>query len=148
MYNVLEENIDYYIQNTNKKIFDIVLKDNYLTPYNFNNYFKKDISYNRFTNLCLYLTKYKILEEEIDYLKKYYSKKTIKNKYKLIDIINQQNTNKNFLKLINILIINKRFEYLLEYLKKINMSINYINYIKQHLESLYNSTKLLINNLY
>ena len=144
MYNVLNETNDYYIGYSSKQIFNIDVKNNYITPYNFDNYFKKDISYNVFTNLCLHLTKSSILEKEIYYLKKYYSKKKIKNKYKLIDIINNKNTNKNNVELINILIITKRFEYLLEYLEKINMNSNYINYIKQHLKSLYNSTKILI----
>ena len=143
MYNALEENNDYYIDNTNKKVFDFILDDNYETPYNFSNYFKKNILYDKFTNLCLYLTKYKILDNEIDYLKKYYSKKNIKNKYKLINIIKKKN-NKYCVELVNILIINKRFEYLLEYLKKINISKNYINYINNHMNSLYKSTKLLI----
>ena len=68
MYNALEENNDYYIDNTNKKVFDFILDDNYETPYNFSNYFKKNILYDKFTNLCI-IIKYKILDNEIDYLK-------------------------------------------------------------------------------
>lgn len=147
MYNVLEENNDYCMETTNKKVFEFILNHNYVTPYNFSNYFKKNILYDKFTNLCLCLTKYKILDIEKEYLKKYYSKKSIKNKYKLVDIINQKN-NTHFVELINILIINKRFEYLLEYLKEINISINYINYINNHLNLLYKSTTHLINHLY
>jgi len=147
MYNVLEESNDYCMETTNKKVFEFILNNNYVTPYNFSNYLKKNILYDKFTNLCLYLTKYKILDIEIEYLKKYYSKKNIKNKYKLVDIINQKN-NKHFVELVNILIINKRFEYLLEYLKEINIPINYINYVNNHINSLYKSTKFLINYLH
>ena len=47
--------------------------------------------------------------------------------------------------LVDIFIINKRLEFLLEYIETNNFNINYINYLKKILKSVYTTTIYLIN---
>ena len=85
MFEVLNET---YIKE-NIKVFDIIkVNEFYLSPYNFEKYLKKNISYNDFTIFCLNLSNYSILKQELEYLKKYYSKKIIKNNKRLLYYIN------------------------------------------------------------
>ena len=128
----------------NIKVFDIIETNKcYLSPYNFEKYVKKNITFNEFTNYCLKLLKYNVLQQEIQYLQQYYSKKKIKLK-QLIYYINNIHIF-NYKNLIESYIINKRFEYLLEYLKINNYPLNFIDYIYKQLKSLYSSSKYLLN---
>tara|TARA_Y100000389_G_scaffold166669_1_gene171535 strand:+ start:33 stop:473 length:441 start_codon:yes stop_codon:yes gene_type:complete len=109
------------------------------SPYIFNDFFN-NISYNSFTYKITELITYEILNEEIIFLKKYYGKKKINN-IKLSKII-KKNLDPS---LVDIFIINKRLEFLLEYIEINNFNINYINYLKKILKSLYKTTIYLIN---
>ena len=68
-------------------------------------------------------------------------KKKIRNKYRLSKIIKKN----LFPELIESLVINKRLEFLLEYIENNNFNINYINYTIKLLDDLYKNTKFLIN---
>ena len=143
MFEILDEII--INDNENIKVFDIIKKNEcYLVPYNFKNYFIPNLTFNNFTNYCLYLLKYKILKEEIEYLKKYYSKVKIKDNKRLLYYIDNIDRPK-YNEIIHSLIINKRFEYLLEYIQNNKFNIEYIDYIKTQMKSLYKTTKYLIN---
>ena len=113
------------------------------SPYIFTNHFT-NLNYSNYVIKVTDLLKYTILDEEINFLKTYYGKKTICKKYKLDKIIS-----KNLHpKLVYSLIINKRIEFLLEYINDKNYSINCINYTKKLLDDLYKNTKHLLNELY
>ena len=113
------------------------------SPYIFTNHFT-NLNYSNYVIKVTDLLKYTILDEEINFLKTYYGKKTICNKYKLDKIIS-----KNIHpQLIHSLIINKRVEFLLEYINDKNYSINCINYTNKLLDDLYKNTKHLLNELY
>jgi len=99
------------------------------SPYIFTNHFT-NLNYSDYVINVTDLLKYTILDEEIYFLKKYYGKKTIYNKYKLDKIIN------------------KRIEFLIEYINNKNYSINCINYTNKLLDDLYKNTKYLIDNLF
>lgn len=71
-------------------------------------------------------------------------KKKIRNKYRLSKIIKKN----LFPELIESLVINKRLEFLLEYIENNNFNINYINYTIKLLDDLYKNTKFLINKLF
>ena len=131
--------------NKNISVFNIITIDkSYSSPYCFNKYLKKNISYNEFTQYCLRLLKYNIINQELEYLEKNYSYKKIKNNKQLIYYIHNIYIN-TYRDLIESYIINKRFEYLLEYLKKNEFSYIYINYVNEQLKSLYSSSKYLLN---
>lgn len=112
------------------------------SPYIFVDYFN-NLNYSEYVIKVTDLLKYSILEDEINFLKKYYGKKKIKNKYRLNKIIKK----KLFPELINSLIINKRIEFLLEYIKNNNYTTDYINYTTKLLDDLYKNTRFLINKL-
>lgn len=113
------------------------------SPYIFTNHFT-NLNYSDYVSKVTDLLEYTILDEEIDFLKKYYGKKTICNKYKLDKIISKN----LYTELVNSLIINKRIEFLLEYINNNNYSNNYIDYTNKLLEDLYKNTKYLIDNLF
>ena len=124
-------------------IFNKYLEFGNDSPYIFVNHFS-NLNYSNFTIKVTDLLKYNILEEEISFLKKYYGKKKIQNKYRLSKIIKKN----LFSELIESLVINKRLEFLLEYIKNNNFNINYINYTIKLLDNLYKNTRFLINKLF
>lgn len=124
-------------------IFNKYLEFGNDSPYIFVNHFS-NLNYSNFTIKVTDLLKYNILEEEISFLKKYYGKKKIQNKYRLSKIIKKN----LFPELIESLVINKRLEFLLEYIKNNNFNINYINYTIKLLDNLYKNTRFLINKLF
>tara|TARA_B100001173_G_scaffold312463_1_gene333835 strand:- start:1465 stop:1902 length:438 start_codon:yes stop_codon:yes gene_type:complete len=124
-------------------IFNKYLEFGNDSPYIFVNHFS-NLNYSDYAIKVTDLLKYNILEEEISFLKKYYGKKKIQNKYRLSKIIKKN----LFPELIESLVINKRLEFLLEYIKNNNFNINYINYTIKLLDNLYKNTRFLINKLF
>ena len=124
-------------------IFNKYLECGNDSPYIFVNHFS-NLNYSDYAIKVTNLLKYNILEEEISFLKKYYGKKKIRNKYRLSKIIKKN----LFPELIKSLVINKRLEFLLEYIENNNFNINYINYTIKLLDDLYKNTKFLINKLF
>tara|TARA_B100001175_G_scaffold294676_1_gene282136 strand:+ start:633 stop:1064 length:432 start_codon:yes stop_codon:yes gene_type:complete len=135
-------NNEYY--NVKKNFyFNKTIKFGNDSPYIFTNHFI-NLNYSDYVRNVTDLLKYTILDEEITFLKKYYGKKTICNKYKLDKIISKN----LYTELVHSLIINKRIEFLLEYINNKNYSINCIDYTNKLLDDLYKNTKYLIDNLF
>ena len=93
-------------------IFNKYLEFGNDSPYIFVNHFS-NLNYSDYAIKVTNLLKYNILEEEIRFLKKYYGKKKFRNKYRLSKIIKKN----LFPELIKSLVINKRLEFLLEYIE-------------------------------
>ena len=142
MSNYLVLNEDYNIVKKNF-IFNKYIEFGNDSPYIFINHFS-NLNYSNYVIKVTDLLKYDILEEEIHFLKKYYGKKTICKKYKLNKIIKKN----IYPELIQTLIINKRIEFLLEYIKNNKFNINIINYTENLLEKLYKNTEYIIHELF
>ena len=144
-FNLLDEeeynNKNYYDNNYNNNNKLFLFKHNNLnkfeSPYIFNKSFIKN-NYNIFIKNISYLLKCVIYKCELNYLNKNYGMCLIKNKYKLSDIIKKKCLYKEF---ISLLIINKRIEYLQEYISDNNFGNEYINYVNKLLNTLYKDTK-------
>jgi len=78
---------------------------------------------------------YRILQEEFIFLKKYYGKKTINNKYKINTLLKK----KKYLDFIENLIITKRIEFLQEYIIDNLFNTVFLDYIQKLINSLYNN---------
>ena len=78
---------------------------------------------------------YRILQEEFIFLKKYYGKKTINNKYKINTLLKI----KKYLDFIENLIITKRIEFLQEYIIDNLFNTVFLDYIQKLINSLYNN---------
>ena len=84
------ENINEIDMNKNKKLFDFIPVDyEYISPYDYNNYFIKNMSFNDFAKNISYLVNYNILIDEVEHLKKFYKKSSIKQ-LKLENIFNKK----------------------------------------------------------
>ena len=145
-YNTLDdnsENINEIIINKTKKKFDFYEVDyEYISPYDFENYFLKNISFNDFTKNITSLINYNIINEELKHLKKFYKKSSIK-KMRLEDLFNKQKYNK----LIELIIIVKRLEYLDDYITVNNFDVFKKVYLNNILETTRINKKNLINSL-
>ena len=127
----------------NKKKFDFYDVDyDYISPYNYDDYFKKNISFNSYTQNITYLINYSIQDCEILFLRKFYDNSSI-GKKRLKDIIHKDEY-QNF---IELLIIIKRLEYLNDYLIFNNFDSLYLIYIDNIINTLRNNKKNFINNL-
>jgi hypothetical protein len=135
-----KHNLSYILINNNIFLFKHNLSDIYEIPYIYNQLF-----YKYYNNFPIYISKIlyiKVYDYEIDYLNKHYGFSSI-NRILLKNLIN----NNSYDKLIKILVINKRLEFLLEYIKNNNFSNQYIQYIRQTLNFLYKNTKHICLNI-
>ena len=117
-------------------------------PYIYTKTFPEKISFNSFTVNIFQLLKYKIEKKEIKYLYNTYGICLIK-KILLKDIIEKYyKVEKSvYSNLINILILNKRLEFLLEYISENKFSEEYKNYVNIMLNDLKKNTKFIIETL-
>ncbi len=113
-------------------------KEAFDSPYIFDNYFN-NISYNYFVRNITELMEFRILNEELEYLNKFFGKKKINNKYNISKLIKKN----KYSEFIDTVIICKRIEFLSDFVYKKNMPENYKKYIDNLLESLYKTRKYL-----
>lgn len=138
------ENINEIEINNNKQIFDFYpVEYEYISPYDFEKYFSKDISFNNFTKNIMYILNYNIQNEELDHLKKFYKKSSIL-KFKLEDIYDK----KKYKKIVHMIIIVKRLEYLEDYIIVNNFDVLKKVYLNNTLETIRNDKKKLIQSLF
>ena len=144
MYDQLEE-IEF---NTIEKKFDFdILLNNelwILSPYKFKSYFSKNITYSEFTMNINHLLDYDIIRDEINFMIDLYPKRKVKNTDTILEL--SYNTKKK--PLLRAFIINKRIEYLQDYLTRKNFNKIYIDYTETLLKTLYTSTTNLIDKYY
>lgn len=146
-YKAIYKSLDNLKNNNNKMFqFNINIKNISNNPYIYNINFPKNITYNLFTLNINKLLKNKIESSEIKYLYNNYGICTIKKNIKLINIIDKYYETEETIynDILNILIINKRLEFLLDYVKQKKFNIEYINYIKLTLITLKKNTKFII----
>tara|TARA_B000000565_G_C23707465_1_gene348224 strand:+ start:243 stop:689 length:447 start_codon:yes stop_codon:yes gene_type:complete len=125
----------------NKKTFNFYNVDyEYLSPYDFDNYFDKKMSFNRFTNNITLLMNYNIETQEIIHCRKFYGKYLIKDT-KLNNFFNKEEYN-NF---INMLIKIKRLEYLSDYIVIEKFEATYILYLNNIIDTARKNKKKYIN---
>ena len=138
------ENINEIDMNKNKKLFDFIPVDyEYISPYDYNNYFIKNMSFNDFAKNISYLVNYNILIDEVEHLKKFYKKSSIKQ-LKLENIFNK----KKYENLIEVLIKIKRLEYLDDFIEVNKFQIFYKVYLNNTLQNMRKNKKNLINTLF
>lgn len=127
----------------NKKQFDFYEVDyDYISPYDYENYFKKNTSFNSYTQNITYLINYSIQDCEILFLRKFYDKSSV-GKKRLKDIIHKT----EYQEFVKLSIVIKRLEYLNDYLIVNNFDSLYLIYIDNIINTLRNNKKNLINNL-
>ena len=133
--------------NNNKSIFEFNenIENISCSPYIYINTFNININYNIFTLNINKLLKHKIEKKEFKYFYNTYGGCMIQKKKNIRSIIKEYLNNNMYSNLVNILIINKRLEFLLEYTVENNFSIEYINYINKISDALYKNTKHIIN---
>ena len=125
----------------NKKTFDFYSVDyEYLSPYDFDNYFNKTMSFNRFTNNITLLMNYNIEIEELLHCRRFYGKYLIKN-IKLNELINKS----EYDDFINMIIIVKRLEYLSDYIDVENFEATYILYLNNIIDTARKNKKKYID---
>ena len=112
------------------------------SPYLFNKYFN-NISFNHFVKNITELMEFRILDDELKYLKTFFGQKTINNSYTISYLIKK----KKHFEFIESVIICKRIEFLSDYVKKKNLPECYINYIDNLLISLYKTKKFLVSKI-
>ena len=138
------ENINEINIKKDKEIFDFYsVEYEYISPYDFEKSFSKDISFNDFTKNIMYIINYNILDEELNHLKKFYKKSSIL-KLKLEDIFYKD----KYKKVIELIIIVKRLEYLEDYVVVNNFDVLKKVYLNNTLETLRNDKKKLIQSLF
>lgn len=117
-------------------------KEGFLSPYKFDKYFS-GLNYSNFTRTTSDLMEFNVLEEEKQYLKKFFGKKKINNLYTISTLIKKT----KYSDFIENIIICKRIEFLSDYIKKEKLPQNYINYIDNLLISLYQTRKYLVKKI-
>lgn len=138
------ENINEIEINKGKQIFDFYpVEYEYISPYDFEKCFSKDISFNDFTKNIMYIVNYNIQNEELNHLKKFYKKSSVL-KFKLEDICDKN----EYKKIIEMIIIVKRLEYLEDYVVVNNFDILKKVYLNNTLETIRNDKKKLIQSLF
>lgn len=145
-YNLIDntENINEIEINKEKEIFDFYpVEYEYISPYDFEKYFSKDISFNDFTKNIMYIMNYTIQNEELNHLKKFYKKSSVL-KFKLEDICDKN----EYKKVVDMIIIVKRLEYLDDYIVVNNFDILKKVYLNNTLETIRNDKKKLIQSLF
>lgn len=139
------------INNNNKKIFEFNkdIENISCNPYIYTKTFPKNISFNSFTLNIYQLLKYRIEKKELKYLYNTYGICLIKKKFLLKDIIEKYyKVEKSiYSNLINILILTKRLEFLLEYITENEFLEEYENYVNIMLNDLRKNTKFIVNSL-
>ena len=113
-------------------------KEGFESPYVFDNHFN-NISYNYFVRNITELMEFRILNEELEYLNKFFGKKKINKTYNISKLIKKN----KYSEFIDTVIICKRVEFLSDFVYKKNMPENYKKYIDNLLESLYKTRKYL-----
>ena len=138
------ENINEIDMNKTKKLFDFISVDyEYISPYDYNDYFMKNMSFNDFAKNISYLVNYEVLLDEVEHLKKFYKKSSIKQ-LKLENIFNK----KKYEILIELLIKIKRLEYLDDFIEVNKFQIFYKVYLNNTLQNIRKNKKNLIDNLF
>ena len=138
------ENINEIDINKTKKLFDFISVDyEYISPYDYNDYFMKNMSFNDFAKNISYLVNYEVLLDEVEHLKKFYKKSSIKQ-LKLENIFNK----KKYEILIELLIKIKRLEYLDDFIEVNKFQIFYKVYLNNTLQNMRKNKKNLIDNLF
>tara|TARA_B100001175_G_C19389722_1_gene580798 strand:- start:317 stop:793 length:477 start_codon:yes stop_codon:yes gene_type:complete len=138
------ENINEIDINKNKKLFEFIPVDyEYISPYDYNDYFMKNMSFNDFAKNISYLINYDVLIDEVEHLKKFYKKSSIKQ-LKLENIFNK----KKYENLIEVLIKIKRLEYLDDFIEVNKFEIFYKVYLNNTLENIRKNKKNLIDTLF
>ena len=117
-------------------------EEGFESPYIFDNYFT-NISYNSFVRNITELMEFYILNEELQYLNKFFGKKLINKTYTISKIIKKN----KYPEFIDNVIICKRIEFLSDYVYKKNMPINYKKYIDNLLISIYKTRIYLAKNV-
>ena len=118
-------------------------EEGFESPYIFDNYFN-NISYNSFVQNITELMEFHILDEEIQYLDKFFGKKLINKTYTVSKIIKKN----KYPEFIDTVIICKRIEFLSDYVYQKKLSIDYINYINNLLISIYKTRTFLAQKIY
>ena len=118
-------------------------------PYIYTKTFPKTISFNSFTLNIYQLLKYRIEKKELKYLYNTYGICLIKKKYLLKNIIEKyyKAEKSEYSNLINVLILTKRLEFLLEYITENEFSEEYENYVNIMLNDLRKNTKFIVESL-
>lgn len=126
--------------------FDILINTELwiLSPYKFKSYFPRNITYSEFIINIRYLLDYNIIRDEINFMINLYPKRKVKN----TDTILKLSYDSKKRPLLTAFIINKRIEYLQDYLTSENFNKIYIDYTETLLKTLYASTTKLINQYY
>ena len=138
------ENINEIDMNKTKKLFDFIPVDyEYISPYDYNDYFLKNMSFNDFAKNISYLVNYEVLIDEVEHLKKFYKKSSIKQ-LKLENIFNK----KKYENLIELLIKIKRLEYLDDFIEVNKFQIFYKVYLNNTLQNMRKNKKNLIDTLF
>ena len=101
------------------------------------------MSFNDFAKNISYLVNYNILIDEVEHLKKFYKKSSIKQ-LKLENIFNK----KKYENLIEVLIKIKRLEYLDDFIEVNKFQIFYKVYLNNTLQNMRKNKKNLINTLF
>ena len=147
---LLEEKLSEICLYSKKKdifLFKNKLSHPYENPYNFNKYFSNNINYNNFTIYITYILNTKVLNVEIQHLKKKYGICNINLNNKIIklkDFMKKYIKNKYYENYIFSLIYNKRIEYLLEHIIDENYPEVYYTYLVNNiLKSLYTNNNYI-----
>ena len=121
---------------------NLSMEECFESPYLFNKYFN-NISFNRFVKNITELMEFRILDDELKYLKTFFGQKTINNSYTISYLIKK----KKHFEFIESVIICKRIEFLSDYVKKKNLPETYVNYIDNLLISLYKTRLFLVKKI-
>lgn len=143
MWDYLQDNIN-EITIKNKKVFNFnnVIYE-YISPYDYEPYFYKNMSFDEYTKNITYLLNSDILDDEKEHFKRFYGKSRIHNKL-IINLIYK----KKYIELINILIVIKRLENLYDYIDVNKYPITYIIYITNLTDLIKKNNRSYINNLF
>ena len=118
----------------------------HISPYNYATYFK-NCDFDSFTKKVTKLLKLPVIQEELDRTLKFHSTSKINNKYTIKYIISRIMDEK-FNSYMNNIIINKRIEFLIDYMQEHHPNkLEHLDYIENLLESLYKSIKYISKKL-
>lgn len=126
----------------NFEFIDLKDDEGFQSPYKFDKYFY-GLNYSNFTRTTSELMEFNVLDIEKKYLKKFFGKKKINKLYTISTLIKKN----KYADFIENVIICKRIEFLSDYIKTQNLSQNYINYIDNLLNSLYQTRLYLVKNI-
>ena len=127
-------------------LFDFnILPENkgFESPYDYTRHFNINSSYSSFTRKISELLEFNVIEDEKIYLKTFFGKKIINNKYSISKIIKK----KLFHEFIDSVIKCKRIEFLQDYIIRHKFKSKHLEYIDNLLISLYKTRNYLVKNI-